>query len=63
MYKKVTTARTTTQNGVNKWKLGKSVVGSWTGCPPHGSVYVRIGLLNLKTGEYSIYKPDTNIFN
>lgn len=50
-------------NGLNKWRLGNTIIGSWYGPSPKGSVNIRSGSLNLFTGEYTIARPLTKIFN
>ena len=63
MRKTVTFAKLSTrEDGSKCWKLGNQNVGSWQGPNPKGGIYFRGGLLDLFTGEYTIYKPNTDIF-
>ena len=49
-------------DGLNKWKLGNNIIGSWTGPNPKGCVFIRSGYLDLFTGEYTIARPLTTVF-
>lgn len=47
---------------VKKWKLGSSIIGSWKGPNPRGTVLTRSGILNMYTGAYYLLKPLTTMF-
>lgn len=58
----VSKAQIRDRDGFKYWYLGRQFIGSWHGPNPKGCVNFRAGILDLFTGEYTILRPITNIF-